>query len=351
MSFKTRIILSLLAAIFFTYITGCGRKAPPVPPGTLRPQAIDDLSFRITPEGAVISWTIPEKNMDGSPILTIDGFILYRAEALIEDFCKGCPPNFTSPLKIPFNIDPDNAGMMSYEDRTLQTGIIYTYEVRTSKGVFNISDPSNRIFLAWHPVPTAPLMLKAEPAPDGVNISWQAPKFWSDGSPLRDTLLYTIKRKKKSENNWKILKNGYHGTSFYDVDTDHKTLYLYRVEAVYNYAETPIISPESRISEAASRLDTNAPYAPEKIRIMKSPEGVLIRWDANVEPDIAGYNIYRKGRSGIRLLLNRTPIPLNRFIDRTRLMPGKYTYSVTAVDNSVVPNESAESESQEILIK
>lgn len=332
-------------------LSSCGKKASPVPPGTLRPRAIDDLAFSITPDGAILTWTIPEKNMDGSPILTIEGFSLFRAESPMDSFCRGCPPNFRGAIEIPFSIDPDNAGRMSYEDRTLQTGIIYTYEVRTKKGILNISDPSNRISFAWHSPPGPPEEVKTVSVPDGVKISWKPPLRWTDGTPLNEDLSYVVKRKEEKGSTWYVIADKVKGTSFYDTEIDPSTRYRYMIKAVYNYAGTDIPGMDGAESDTAGILDTTAPSAPENVAAIVEAGTVIIRWDANVEPDVFGYYIYRKSPGGIVLRLNSRPVILNRFIDRTALMPGTYKYSVSAVDNSVNNNESVKSAWVPVKIK
>ena len=64
-----------------------------------------------------------------------------------------------------------------------------------------------------------------------------------------------------------------------------------------------------------------------------------LSWDANLETDLAGYNVYRQEGSAEFVRLNAQPVPAPAFRD-LRVEPGhKYTYRVTAVDQR--HNESA----------
>ena len=53
-------IFSILICIV-VFSPGCGRKAPPVPPGQARPSAVDDLSSSIDKDMLKLSWTIPDE--------------------------------------------------------------------------------------------------------------------------------------------------------------------------------------------------------------------------------------------------------------------------------------------------
>ena len=54
-------IFSILICIV-VFFPGCGRKAPPVPPGQARPPAVDDLSSSIDGDMLKLAWTIPDEN-------------------------------------------------------------------------------------------------------------------------------------------------------------------------------------------------------------------------------------------------------------------------------------------------
>jgi fibronectin type 3 domain-containing protein len=185
----------------------------------------------------------------------------------------------------------------------------------------------------------------------GVKITWRPPSRWTDGTGLAAPLSYVVQRKKAGSSSWKTVAEGVEGLSFYDREIDRTSLYVYRVIAVYSCAGTEIPGPESGETEPAGVLDTDAPDVPESVTAISGNRGVVIRWDASVEPDVFGYNIYRISPGGLAIKLNARPVILNRFVDRTKLMPGKYSYSVTAVDSSANANESAMSPGATVVIR
>ncbi|MBW2467349.1 MAG: hypothetical protein JRF02_08615, partial [Deltaproteobacteria bacterium] len=88
---------SLTAAIVFlilTLISGCGKKAPLVPPQMLVPVAISDLHYILDENGVTLHWTYPEKMENGAELTAIESFEVFRAEVRAEEYCDGCPIRF-----------------------------------------------------------------------------------------------------------------------------------------------------------------------------------------------------------------------------------------------------------------
>lgn len=339
-------------------LAGCGRKGMPVAPGTIRPTAIKDLSYRITPNGVELAWTVPIRNRDGSPIERIKGFDIFKAETSVDETCEGCPAQFGQPIEVPFEARPEEARKMYYEDRTLSEGKRYIYEIRTVKGWLNISDPSNRISLAWHMPPSAPSRLTAQQAADGIYLSWLPPAAWADGSPMDKNLSYRIYRTNAGEDNWKEIHGLIGSTGFFDLSTKKGGRYSYRVAAVLVYHGTEIEGMQSQEATAQPR-NLTLPKAPEGLVAVyhheasesgKKGGGVELLWQENSEPDLAGYLVYRRDKDGLVSRLNHAPVTISRFTDQTRLSPGVYEYWVTAVDRTEPPNESLPSKAASVEI-
>jgi hypothetical protein len=71
------------------------------------------------------------------------------------------------------------------------------------------------------------------------------------------------------------------------------------------------------------------------------PASIDLVWDANIEPDLLGYNVYRSQDGGGFERLNAVPLPAPSYRDM-QVEPGRrYTYRVTAIDQR--RNESAPS--------
>jgi len=341
--------MTILAAVLVP--VGCGRKASPVPPGTIRPKAIQDLRYRITPKGVELSWSVPVRNRDGSPLARIQGFEIRKAEVPTRNDCDSCPPPFGRPIVVPFDAKPEEARRMIYEDRTVRAGFRYIYDVRTVKGWFNVSDPSNRVSLVWHVPPGPPTELKADVEPEGVALSWNAPTSWADGTPLSGDLAYRISRARTDAGDWRPLGRLVEGTRYFDPVLQKGVRYRYRVSAVFRSHDTEIEglpSPET----TAVPGEAPPPMAPGGLVAVATPAGVELLWRETPGTDIVGYYIYRQRGGGLIDRLNHAPVPVPRFVDRTLLPSGRYTYWVTAVGTGVLgERESRQSAAAEVEIQ
>jgi fibronectin type 3 domain-containing protein len=76
---------------------------------------------------------------------------------------------------------------------------------------------------------------------------------------------------------------------------------------------------------------------------------VELSWSINVEPDLAGYRVYRAEQEGVRgALLTPELLPSPAYRDNSVQSGHRYWYTVTAVDRS--GNESAPSLAVEIEV-
>jgi hypothetical protein len=87
-------------------------------------------------------------------------------------------------------------------------------------------------------------------------------------------------------------------------------------------------------------LDTSPPAAPHGVLALSESDGVPLSWSANAEPDLAGYNVYRRVSGGALSRLNNALLTDSHYLDTTAPSGGQgAAYEVTAVD--VRGNESA----------
>ena len=88
--------------------------------------------------------------------------------------------------------------------------------------------------------------------------------------------------------------------------------------------------------------DTFPPAAPKSLQAVGSAGVINLIWEANKEPDLAGYLVLRGEAPGDTLQpLTPEPIKDNRYQDRS-IKPGvTYVYAIVAVDRATPPNRSA----------
>jgi len=79
--------------------------------------------------------------------------------------------------------------------------------------------------------------------------------------------------------------------------------------------------------------------------------GVRLYWEAEINSDIKGYNLYRRTKGKLAAeKINEIPVEGITFNDYNIVDGENYYYSITAVDSSFQKNESSPSEEVSIKI-
>jgi hypothetical protein len=138
---RLALVLALLA---LAVLAGCGRKLPPIQPGTYPPPAVKDLAFQIRGEEVVLTWAVPPDAPEKeSPAV---GFKVLRSrQTETEAECQTCPPKF-QPIGDVRPSGPAVPGGMQYVDR-LEPGYRYQYKVRSYSAVGTEGRDSNVVHL------------------------------------------------------------------------------------------------------------------------------------------------------------------------------------------------------------
>ena len=124
----SRSLITIFSILLCTAVfpLGCGRKAPPVPPGQAKPPVVDDLSSSIDEDMLELAWTIPDEK--GKVASGLGGFVVYKSKtSLSESDCKGCPVLFKRIADIPIK-EKDINKKITYNE-TLEKGYRYIYKV------------------------------------------------------------------------------------------------------------------------------------------------------------------------------------------------------------------------------
>lgn len=325
--------------VFCVFLASCGKKDMPVPIGAIHPRSINDLQYIITPQGVELSWTIPTRNVDGSPILALKGFELYKAALKFDNTCNGCPIVFDAPIFLPMETVSKSGQKMFYEDRTLQPNHRYAFEIRTVKAFLNKSEPSNRVIFTWHSPPSAPSQPVAVSKADGLELTWMPPVTWTDGSTLNAPIFYRVYAKKDEHEEWKLLKDRLLTSTFVYTKAPLGQIMHYRVVAVSEHDGTLIESaPSSEVK--AQFISPVPPAAPTGlVAVVKTSDSgkgfVELLWQDVSDLDVVGYFVYRRELATDKFQrLNNQPISHVRFEDHDKLTAGTYEYRVTAVSGA-----------------
>ena len=90
--------------------------------------------------------------------------------------------------------------------------------------------------------------------------------------------------------------------------------------------------------------DIFPPAAPKGLSIVAGPGSINLSWDANQEPDLAGYVVLRGEAPGDTLLpLTPAAITATNFEDKSARPGVRYAYAIVAIDKATPANRSAPS--------
>jgi PKD repeat protein/pimeloyl-ACP methyl ester carboxylesterase len=121
------------------------------------------------------------------------------------------------------------------------------------------------------------------------------------------------------------------------------TMYFYRVGSVDRSNNGPTRSAVfAFITESMS--DTVPPAVPSGVSVEAGSESTWLTWNANKEPDFAGYNLYRRPAVvGEEFQLMASLLQEPSFLDKGLRNGIPYDYQLTAMDNALSPNKSTPS--------
>lgn len=129
---------------------GCGVKAPPTPPDVLVPEAVSDLQGTVKEETIVLTWSLPEENVDDSTPVDLRRFLVLRRDE--TGGCPECPGEF----KVRADLDLRSPQGYLLEDNTVtwadtgfRDGVIYMYRVIGVNHWGYQGPSSNEVMITW----------------------------------------------------------------------------------------------------------------------------------------------------------------------------------------------------------
>lgn len=345
-----RLTLAAAIVLFAVGAAGCGRKAPPVFPELRLPQTVTDLSGAVREGGIDLSWTVPRRRVDNTPIRDPAVARIYRAEdpgtgeprpaLLVRDRVAGYTEIATIHL---VDVPPAQGGRIAYRDTTaLQHDRRYTYVVLTEDGQGRLSAPSTRVSLLYVAAPEPPRALRAAPGEQQARLSWEAPARRTDGGAIEGPLEYEVLRADSPDGALSpVGRTAADVTTFTDTKLENDRAYAYAVRAIGTArGGTAIGEPSARVT--VTPADMTPPSAPANLVAIPSARTVRLSWSPSPERDVAGYVVYRAAGAGDFARVGSTRAPTTVFVD-TDVPPGQYRYTVTARDAGARANESPRS--------
>ncbi len=297
----------------------------PAAPATLTAAVIGYTNVTLT-------WEPTTTNDDGSPIVDLAGYNLYRSEV------SGASYNLVNTTGLIIGI--------SFNDSGLEEGGIYYYIVSAVDIYGNESldsvppqpHPELRVSLLYELAPAAPgNVRRTQRDPITVWVGWDAVTTNEDGSPIGDLVGYNVYRTDVSCTDFTLPINTTGPiagtTEFVDGDLTTGDTYCYVVTAVDN------VGKESE--ESTPVTITLADIVPVPENLVAFPVGedsVKLIWEApEYEISLAGYNIYYAiSPGGPTVKVNVAPIPGTTLLVTGLTECQYYYFKVTAVEEGGV---------------
>ncbi|HUT84141.1 MAG TPA: hypothetical protein VMX95_05790 [Thermodesulfobacteriota bacterium] len=346
------IVFFILLSFFFP---ACGKKGPLRMPEMVVPQAVRDLKARAEGNAIILSFGIPVKNTDGSPLTDLRGFKILRSVRKLSEGCESCPRKFVPLTDIEYQraagLLPVRGEKKEFRDSSVSPGMEYQYKVLSFNADDEFSKESNSAKAYWD-LPPAPVQSLTVQAGNGmVNLQWEKVNSLADGSLCREPFLYNCYRTDEGTQFLFAPVNDQpvEATAYQVIDLKNDQQYTFRVHAARKVGEGWVES-EGSPPVSAIPIDLEPPSIPQGLTAFWIDEGISLRWEGSPEADVSDYNIYRREEGeGALKKLNPDPVKGTIFLDTEAKKDKAYYYAISSVDSSSRRNESSPSEEVKVI--
>jgi hypothetical protein len=205
--------------------------------------------------------------------------------------------------------------------------------------------PGARLAVSLSPTPLPPTAVAARFTERAIAVSW-IPPVAEPGGAVPSFNIYRADAGGAPLNPSPITTTEFEHT---EVTLDHEQCFT--VRTVVSVGGVALESPNSEPGCVTPR-DIFAPAAPAGLQVVAAPDAVELSWDANTEPDLAGYVVLRGEAPGDTLQpLMTTPTRETTWRDTTVRSGVRYVYAVIALDTATPPNASPQSARQEVTAR
>ena len=320
-------------------ITACGQPGSPQPPSLEMPKAVESLTASRKGNVVTLHWLPPNRFTDNRLIKRVGPTNICRI--------AGSSPaaNCTAVAKVAAK--GGNASgkrgerpPVEYEDtlpdsllKAAPTGtVMYGVEVLNLHG--RSVGVSNQVEISTAPA-VAPPTFSTTLADEGVTLRWEAPPV---SSTEGITYACQISRRSEGGDFAQIATVPISPGEYLDQTVEWEKHLDYRIAILTQRAKDKQTLVEGNDSGIVSVFahDVFPPAQPRELQAVFSGPGqqpfIDLSWAANLEADLAGYNVYRHEEGGAPEKLNQGLVTAPSFRD-DHVETGKtYTYAVSAVD-------------------
>ena len=331
---------------------GCGTPGAPLPPSLNIPKPVDDLKAIRKGDAVALTWTAPEDTTDGA-LLKKSGKMIVR-RAVLNSTLSAASTVTELPLKPALQ---DQQQEVTYKDslsQLLQAAAgdfaVYTIEAMSYSG--KSAGTSNQLAVPLVLTPATPASVQTQVVPEGISIAWNqawAPQKTTHLDPQYAYRIMRLQEGAKQPMMVSQLNVGNEAMRVIDGRIEWEKKYQYWIVPVTLWqgpqGQKGEVEGDDSPRVTVTATDTFPPAPPAGLQAVFSSVGqqsfIDLTWTPNTEPDLAGYNVYRRTENTQPVKINKDLVKAPAFRD-SALQPGtKYFYSVSAVD--LRSNESTKS--------
>lgn len=348
--FHAAILILVLSTLL-----GCGVPGAPLPPSTDIPRFVGDLKAIRKGDTVTLTWTTPTETSDGELICKPGKMLVQRA--LRSGASSDLVFQTISELALRPTLTEGRGEQATAKDTltaVLRSGgadfAVYMVLAQGRNGrSFGLP---NRVSVPLVPNLPPPQKISANPVPTGIEITWELASPVPDNAGKQTQYAYKLMRLLQGAKDPVVitqLKAENSPSSFIDTGIEWEKNYQYWIVPITLWQDRSrkgeIEGDNSPVVDVLAH-DSFPPAVPTGLEAVYSPAAqnsfIDITWTANTEPDLAGYNVYRRTGNEQPVKINSELVKTPRFPD-PGVQPGlKYFYSVTAVD--LRGNESGKSQ-------
>lgn len=365
----------------------CGKKGDPTPPLPRGPAAVSDLAVEQEGSEAVLTFSYPDRMMNGDPLRDVASIEIYRVVDPSPVIVAARPATSRGPapagdqapasaarreaanVRLAENAffreakRVDALPVAAIAERTRGATVVYrdplypllsagkppgalAYAVVSLRRGGERSPLSNVVSVSPDVPPGAPTILRVTPEEGRICIEWQPPETDLLGRPSA-VGGYRVYRRTLPDEEYvaPLSAEPIAGTTFVDTTAPYGGSHLYTVRATLPMK--PKVEGIPALEAGVDYRDVFPPPTPSRIDALSEGNAVRLVWEPVVAADLAGYVVFRAEGEGAAVRLTEKPISDTFFTD-TSVQPGRrYRYTVVAVDlagNSSAPSPEAVAE-------
>jgi hypothetical protein len=311
-----RVAAILWCVLGYAIMVGCGSVGEPLYPALNIPTRVSDLSAVERGGQIDMTFTIPAQTTEGLALKTIGKIELRMgpntegASFEVNRWAAGAQQVDVAPPTAPgFVRKTIPAQTFAGKDE------VVAVRVANEKGRF--SGWSNVVTVSVEQPLATPSNFKAEPAPQGVQLSWTAP-----GSTK-----FNIYRKTEEEKTPTLLASS-DQPNYLDATAEFGKTYEYYVEGAHDKTVTEVAGPAN-----IALRDIFPPAVPTGLTASAGVGAVELAWERNTEPDFKEYRVFRAEGDGPFVQI-AAGLDAPTYSDHMVESGKRYRYQVSAADQN-----------------